>query len=309
VDTPQLDAFVAVVDIGSFTRAAARLNLSQPTVTTRVKSLEQGLGVTLLERLPSGVRPTPAGRQLLPYAREIISLTGRARHAISSDGQPHGCVDVGTVESLTSYRLLPMVEYLYRRYPKVQVSLHAGAGADAIAAVRDGRLDCAFVVGSPEEHEGLETQVLCPEPMVLVGAPGHLLTSGGPVTDDDLRSTPIIRADTRAGYQHQFEQALRLMDGPDRPRVFDLDSIDAAKRSVALGIGMAFIPLVSVERELAEGTLAVIDWAPPFETWTQVVRRRTRTPNTALDALVAAALDVADEHVDPHLDDRVLAAG
>ncbi|MFC8172250.1 LysR family transcriptional regulator [Streptomyces sp. NPDC057242] len=306
MDTPQLHAFVAVVDIGSFTRAAARLNLSQPTVTTRVKSLEQGLGVTLLERLPSGVRPTAAGRQLLPYAREIISLTGRARQAIVAGGQPHGRVDVGTVESLTSYRLLPMVEYLYRRYPNVQVALHAGAGPDAVAAVREGRLDCAFVVGSPEEHEGLETQVLCPEPMVLVSSPGHPVTGRGPVGGDVLRTTPIIRADTRAGYQLQFEQALGLLDGPDRPRVFDLDSIDAAKRSVALGIGLAFIPLVSVERELADGTLAVVDWVPPFDTCTQVVRRRTRTPNSALDALVATALDVAAEHLD---DDRVLAAG
>lgn len=304
MDTPQLAAFVTVVDIGSFTRAAARLNLSQPTVTTRVKSLEQGLGVTLLERLPSGVRPTAAGRQLLPYAREIISLTGRARHAIVSGGQPHGRVDVGTVESLTSYRLLPMVEYLYRRYPKVQVALHAGAGPDAVEAVREGRLDCAFVVGPPEEHEGLETQILCPEPMVLVSGPAHPAADGGPAAEDVLRATPIIRADTRAGYQLQFEQALGLA-GPDRPRVFDLDSIDAAKRSVALGIGIAFIPRVSVERELAEGTLAAVDWAPPFETWTQVVRRRTRTPNSALDALVAAALDVAAEHVD----DPVLAAG
>lgn len=305
MDTPQLDAFVAVVDIGSFTRAASRLNLSQPTITTRVKSLEQGLGVTLLERLPSGVRPTAAGRQLLPYAREIISLTSRARQAIDSGGQPHGRVDVGTVESLTSYRLLPMVEYLYRRYPKVQVALHAGAGADAIVAVREGRLDCAFVVGPPEEHENLETQVLCPEPMVLVGSPGHLLPSLARVGDDALRGTPIIRTDPHAGYQRQFEQAIGLLDGQDHPRVFDLDSIDAAKRSVALGIGMAFIPLVSVERELAEGSLATIDWAPPFDTWTQVVRRKTRTPNTALDALVAAALDVAAEH----LDDRMLAAG
>ncbi|NXY94237.1 LysR family transcriptional regulator [Streptomyces sp. BR123] len=297
MDTPQLHAFVAVVDIGSFTRAAARLNLSQPTVTSRVKSLEQGLGVTLLERLPSGVRPTAAGFQLLPYAREIISLTGRARQAIVADGRPHGRVDVGTVESLTSYRLLPMVEYLYRRYPDVQVALHAGAGPDAVAAVREGRLDCAFVVGSPEEHEGLETQVLCPEPMVLVSSPG-CPAARSRVGEDVLRTTPIIRADTRAGYQLQFEQALGLLDGPDRPRVFDLDSIDAAKRSVALGIGMAFIPFVSVERELAEGTLAAIDWAPPFETWTQVVRRRTRTPNSALDALVATAMDVAAQHLD-----------
>ncbi|MFE7131728.1 LysR family transcriptional regulator [Streptomyces sp. NPDC057638] len=304
METPQLDAFVAVVDIGSFTRAAARLNLSQPTITSRVKSLEQGLGVTLLERLPSGVRPTPAGHQLLPYAREIISLTGRARHAITSDGQPHGSVEVGTVESLTSYRLLPMVEYLYRRFPKIQVSLHAGAGTDAVAAVRDGRLDCAFVVGPPEEHEGLDTEVLCPEPMVLVAHPDHLLSDRGRISGDDLRSTPIIRADSRAGYQIQFERALGLGDEPDRPRVFELDSIDAAKRMVALGMGVAFIPLVSVERELAEGTLATIDWVPPFETWTQVVRRRTPTPNAALEALVSAAVEVAAEH----LDGRVLAA-
>ncbi|MFJ4962280.1 HTH-type transcriptional regulator YofA [Streptomyces sp. ADI96-02] len=299
MDTPQLDAFVAVVEIGSFTRAAARLNLSQPTVTTRVKSLEHGLGVSLLERLPSGVRPTPAGVQLLPYAREIISLTARARQAISSDGEPHGCVEVGTVESVTSYRLLPMVEYLYRRYPKMQVSLHAGADADAITAVRDGRLDCAFVVGSPEEHEGLETQVLCPEPLVLVGSPSHSLVGRGQVADADLRNTPIIRADSRAGYHNQFEEALGPRGEADRPRVFELDSVDAAKRSVALGIGMALMPLVAVERELGEGALAAIDWVPPFETFTQVVRRKANVSHAALSALVAAALDVAAEPMDP----------
>ncbi|MFJ1797978.1 MULTISPECIES: LysR family transcriptional regulator [unclassified Streptomyces] len=299
METPQLSAFVAVLEIGSFTRAAARLNLSQPTVTTRVKSLEQGLGVSLLERLPGGVRPTPAGAQLLPYAREIISLTARARQAVSADGEPHGCVEVGTVESVTSYRLLPMVEYLYRRYPKMQVSLHAGADADAITAVREGRLDCAFVVGSPEEHEGLETRVLCPEPLVLVGSPSHALVGRGQVADAELRNTPIIRADSRAGYHDQFEEALGTRAEVDRPRVFELDSVDAAKRSVALGIGMALMPLVAVERELGEGALAAIDWVPPFETFTQVVRRKASVSHAALSALVAAALDVAAEPMEP----------
>src|SRR5262245_59289899 len=78
MNTHQLSTFVAVVEVGSFTRAAAHLGISQPTVTNRIKTLEQALGTPLLERLPTGVRPTGAGRELLPYAREIVALTDRA---------------------------------------------------------------------------------------------------------------------------------------------------------------------------------------------------------------------------------------
>jgi DNA-binding transcriptional LysR family regulator len=298
MDGPQLDAFLAVVDIGSFTRAAARLRLSQPTVTTRIKTLEQFLGTTLLERLPGGIKPTPAGIELLPYAREIVSLSRRAREAVTSNGQPHGRVDVGTVESLTNYRLLPLIEYMYLRYPKVQISMHSSACGDTLAHVRDGRLDCTFFVDSIDSaRDDLESKVLCPEPLVLVGGPNHLLVDRAEITHEDLRSATMIRADNRAMYHVQFERTIGLTDAAERPRTFELDSIDAAKRSVAVGIGMALLPLIAVEQELADGRLHRINWTPPFEAFTQIAWRRDGGANSALDALVSAAVQVVDEQV------------
>lgn len=296
MDAPQLAAFVAVVDIGSFTRAAARLKVSQPTVTTRIQALEQSMGVKLLERLPRGVKLTSAGAELLPYARDIIALTDQARKAVSSDGQPHGRVDVGTVESLTNYRLLPLIEYLYLRYPKVQVSMHSSACGETIARVRDGRLDCAFFVDSAGDRDDLETRILCPEPLVLVGGPDHLLVGRTTVDDDDLLNATLIRADTGANYHVWFERIIGLDVVEERPRIFELDSMAAAKRSVANGLGMALLPAIAVQQELRTGELRRVEWDPPFEVYAQVAWRRDGR-SAAVRALVDAATRVVEEQV------------
>jgi DNA-binding transcriptional LysR family regulator len=298
VDTRHLEAFIAVVDIGSFTRAAVRLDLSQSTVTTRIKMLEQSLGATLLERLPRGVKATTAGAELVPYARQIIALSERAQYAISSGGQPHGRVDVGTIECLTNHRLLPLIEYLYLRYPKIQLSLHSPRDADAVSLVRDGHLDCAFVIDAMQDHEDLETRVLCPEPLVLVGGHGHTLLDRADITPDDLRGATLVKSDNCAAYHARFERTIGLPDAVDGVRMFELDSISAAKRSVANGMGMALMPKVSVSDELADGTLRPIPWTPPFDTYTQVVWRRHNGSNAALTALVSAAVQVVQEQLD-----------
>ena len=296
MDTAQLAAFVAVVDVGSFTRAAARLDVSQPTVTTRIQALEQAVGARLLERLPRGVKLTPAGADLLPYARDIITLTEHARQAVISGGQPHGTLEVGTVESLTTYRLLPLVEYLYLRYPNLRISMRSSACGETIAKVREGRLDCAFFVDSTVARPDLETTVLCREPLVLVGAPDHLLVGRAAVADDELLNATLIRADNGADYHQRFERIIGLGVVDDGPRIFELDSITAAKRSVANGLGMALLPAVAVRDELANGTLCRIDWAPPFEVYTQVAWRRG-VRSTAVRALVDAATQVIEDQV------------
>ncbi|WP_084431793.1 LysR family transcriptional regulator [Kibdelosporangium aridum] len=289
METRQLEAFVTVIDTGSFTRAAARLDLSQPTVTTRVKALEQGLDTLLVDRLPSGIRPTAAGAEFLPYAREIIALTARARSAVAADGQPHGRIDIGTVAALTTYRLLPVVEYFYLRYPRVQLSMHPPACGEAITHVKDGRLDCAFLVDTVMDYPDLATKVLCREPLALVAGPDHALLDQTGVTTEQLLATALIRADTSGEYHLRFDSTLG-----QQPRTFELDSIDAAKRSVANGMGVALLPAIAVAQELRDGKLGLVDWTPPFETYTQIVWRRDSV-NAALDALVDAVVEVVGE--------------
>ncbi|GAB7046437.1 LysR family transcriptional regulator [Catenuloplanes indicus] len=305
MELPQLEAFVTVAEVGSFTRAAARLSVSQPTVTSRIKTLEQQLETRLLERLPAGVRPTSAGVQLLPYAREIMSLTARARRAVRSDGEPHGRVHVGTVGALTTHRLLPVVEYLYLRYPKVQVSMHA-LGGDPLGEVRDGRLDCAFFVDTVQSREDVEVRVLCREPLLLVAGRGHFLLGPDTVTAAQLGRSTLIRCDRSASHQVDFERMLGWTDGAgDSARLIELDSIDAAKRGVANGMGMALLPEVAVAEELASGELHRVAWTSPFETFTQIAWRAEGLGNPALDVLVGAATQAISEQLG---DDELLAA-
>jgi len=213
VETRQLEAFLAIVDIGSFTRAAARLHLTQSTVTARIKALEQELGSKLLDRRSSGITPTTAGAELLPYAREIVALTARARDALGSGGEPHGRLNVGTIESLTNYRLLPVIEHLYLRYPKVQISMHSPPLGEALSQVRVGQLQCTFFIDSLQDRDDLEVKVLCSEPVTLVCGRHHRLAGRPTVTDADVRHLTLVRADNNADYHVRLEHALHVTGG------------------------------------------------------------------------------------------------
>ncbi|GAA3858472.1 LysR family transcriptional regulator [Saccharothrix violaceirubra] len=297
METRQLLAFTTVVQTGSFTKAAATLNCSQPTITTRIKALEETLGVPLFRRLPRGIQMTSAGVELLPFARNIITLTDKARKAITMNGEPHGKLVIGSAQSLTDYRLLPLIEYMCWRYPSVQISLHSWNTRTNLTSVRDGRLDCTFFIGSVEPHEGLETTVLCPEPLVMVAGPTHALTRRSVITEDELRGSTLIRAENGASYYEQFEQALGLGETETRAPVLALDSIDAAKRAVASGLGISLVPEVTVAAELADGRLCRLPWVPPFRVYTQFAWRQDNATNPSVTALVSAAAQVVSEQV------------
>jgi DNA-binding transcriptional LysR family regulator len=295
MEVRQLEAFLAVVDIKSFTGAATRLHLTQPTVTARIKALEQEVGSMLLNRRSSGITLTTAGAELLPYAREIVALTARARNALGSGGEPHGRLDVGTIESLTNYRLLPVIEHVYRRYPRMQISMHSPPAGDALSQVRAGHLQCAFFIDSAQDHDDLAIKILCPEPLALVCGRHHPLAVRPMVTDADLRDATLVRSDNNADYHLRFEHAVHVTGAEQRPRLFELGSIDAAKRSLANGMGVALMPTVAIEQELARGQLCRLNWIPPFTTFTQVAWRRKGSPNAALTALVATAVQAIEE--------------
>ncbi|MDX8052925.1 LysR family transcriptional regulator [Lentzea sp. BCCO 10_0798] len=295
METRQLLAFTTVVQTGSFTKAAATLNCSQPTITTRIKALEEALGVVLFRRLPRGIQMTSAGVELLPFARNIINLTEKARKAITMNGEPHGKLVIGSAQSLTDYRLLPLIEYMCWRYPSVQLSLHSRNALNNLNSVRDGQLDCAFFIGAIEPREGLETTVLCPEPLVMVAGPNHMLTQRQSLAEDDITSSTLIRAENGASYHELFEHSLGYDD--TRAPVLELDSVDAAKRAVASGLGIALMPEVTVSSELADGRLVRLPWSPTFRVYTQFGWRQDNSTNPAVTALVSAAAQVVSDQV------------
>ena len=265
-----LVTFEKVADVLSFTRAAADLGYAQSSVTGQIRSLESSLDVELFERLGSRIRLTEAGERLLPYARRMAELAEEAQAAVASAGDPSGTIAVGTMESLTSYRLPPLLEYFHHRYPKVRLTLRPTLGDATRQALRQGTYDVGFLMEPDTEHEGLESEVLAPEPLVLVAGPGHPLAGRTGLTSADLAAAHLVGTEPGCPYRDLFEEELREW----APPFMEFGTIEATKRGVTSGLGVALLPRVTVAEELASGTLIALDWEAPFTLFTQLAWRR-----------------------------------
>ncbi|MEU5957371.1 LysR family transcriptional regulator [Streptomyces sp. NPDC047525] len=269
-----LVTFEKVASVLSFTQAAAELKYAQSSVTSQIRSLESSLGTELFDRLGSRIRLTEAGERLLPYARQIIELTEEARAEVADAGEPSGAIAVGTMESLTSYRLPPLLELFHHRYPKVQLSLRPTLGDETRHALRQGTYDVGFLMERETTHAGLETEVLAEEPLVLVCAPTHPLAGhgGDSLATGDLAAVQLVGTEPGCPYRDLFEDELRVRNGAPPP-FMEFGTIEATKRGVAGGLGVALLPRMAVRDELASGVLVALPWEPPFVLHTQLAWR------------------------------------
>ena len=159
MDASDLRIFEAVARLGGINRAAADLHTVQSNVTTRLRLLEQELGVRLFDRSRRGVTLTAAGQRLLPYALKVRDEIDNARRAVVDDGVPRGPMTIGSLETTTAVRLSPMLASYVAAYPEVDVTLRAGTTDELIEAVLRRGLEGAFVCGPVDHPELIEETV------------------------------------------------------------------------------------------------------------------------------------------------------
>ncbi|CCK28277.1 LysR family transcriptional regulator [Streptomyces davaonensis JCM 4913] len=261
-----LVTFEKVATVLSFTRAAAELAYAQSSVTSQIRALESSLGTELFDRLGGHIRLTEAGERLLPYARQLIELAEEARAAVTGAEEPTGSLVVGTMESLTSYRLPPLLELFHHRYPKVRLALRTTIGDETRQALRQGTYDLGFLMEEETAHPGLESEVLAVEPLALVAGREMDVSSTA-----DLLRHPLLATEPGCAYRDLFERELKSVSSS--VEFMEFGTIEATKRAAAAGLGIALLPEVTVAAELAEGSLVRLDWEPPFTLRTQLAWR------------------------------------
>ncbi|MFJ3584788.1 LysR family transcriptional regulator [Streptomyces sp. NPDC090127] len=275
MDLKQLTTFHRVATLLSFTRAAADLKYAQSSVTAQVKSLEVALGVELFERLRGRIRLTPAGERLIPYAEQILSLVEEARDRTTGQGEPSGVLTIGTMESFTSYRMPPVLEYFHHRYPRLQLALRPSLCQDTCESLRQGTFDLGVLMEPETEHPGVVTEVLGSEPLVAVAAPGHVLADTRHLTTADLRAVPILAPEPGCSYGAMFEAELNDRAAEPVP-LLQFGNIESIKRGVSAGLGISVLPAMAVAAEVEAKSLTVLDWTAPFEVYTQIAWRYGR---------------------------------
>ena len=235
MDIRDLEIFRCVAEVGSITRAAERLHRVPSNISTRIRQLEEDLGVELFLRQGKRIIITSAGRGLLVYSERILTLVQEARETLQ-DSIPHGRLNLGTMESTAAIRLPePLAEY-HHRYPQVILELSTGSTRQLVVQVLSGELTAAFVADPPQD-ERLDSIKVFTEELVLIAEAGHPKIRS---PKDLLRPTMLAFA-SGCPYRRRLEEWFEA-SGAHLERIVEFASSHTILGCVVAGMGVALLP-------------------------------------------------------------------
>ncbi len=258
---PWLQVFLAVAEHKSFNRAARALLLSQPAVSQRIRQLEKVLGVPLFRRTPRGVELTPAGEELLYYARQVRRLLMVAESRITDPASTQQRrLLLGMTPTLTLYRLPLWLKHFHEQYPHVRVQVRTDTTPRLVQSVRYHNLYLALVEGELPHEQGVSSLLLGEIPFVILAPAQEPWVRHRQLPLEALDQQPFISRPPEAQTRRWLD-VLFTAKGVRPNLVAELDSPESIKRAVAQGVGVTLLPRCMVE-DVDARALHVIDIMP-----------------------------------------------
>ncbi len=292
MDLRQLEYFVAVVEEGNFTRAAARVHVVQSAVSAAIKTLERELGAVLLERSSKRVALTGAGEALLPKARAVLDAADEAREAVAQvEGGLTGTVRVGTLTAMTLIDLPALLGEFHRRHPGVLVRTSAATSGSQglVEQLLDRRLDLSFVSLPGEVPDGIVLDDLAHSVMDLVVPHGHPLAARTEVPIGDLAGMDFIDSPLGYGNRAVVDRAFAAGAVPRRVTL-EMSDIFTGVDYVRHGLGIALLPGYVLRG--AEGVTTLRVTGADLRWPLGLARPAGRTPSAAARALIEVVHEV-----------------
>lgn len=261
----RLSVFQCVVDTGGFNAAAMRLGIAQPSVGAHIKALEAQVGQPLFRRR-RGSKPqlTKAGEALYDYAIETLRRSAQASHTLADLRRAQAReITIAAHRDVASNFLSLHLASFARRSPKTRVVTRIGTIEEVLAMVRDDAVDLAlFLAAGPVS--GLQSEVLCEEPLGVVVAPSHPLAGQKRVTAQELEGHAFVGGLGNSSYARMIEKALRRIGLTRYDVTMELQESNAVKKMVRHGAGAACLPLCTADEEITAGTLVRVDLREPL---------------------------------------------
>ena len=281
MESEDLAVFLAVAEAGSIGRAAERLHIVQSAVTTRIRKLEEGLGVLLFRCHARGVALTAPGEALLPFARQVTHLLAEARQAVVDGDTPKGRLLLGAMETTAALRLGTRLAAFATRHPAVELTLRTGTTAEMIAQVLHQELEAAFICG-PVSHPQLLIQPMFQERLVAVAAPGvpdlAAATASGRVR--------ILVLRRGCSYRQRLEDLLARR-GVAVVQVLEYGTFDAILACVSAGMGLTLLPAALLDQWSARHAVSTLPLpGREGEAETVLVRRTQSYVSAAMRAFL-----------------------
>ena len=256
MDFDQLETFIEVARLASFSRAAEKRFRTQPAISSQIRSLEEEVGAKLLDRSGGKVSLTASGKLFLKFAEDTLDVRKATITAIAeTERVPRGEIVVGANEGTCLHILPEVFAHFKKQYPDVSVSIRRADYAKVLESVIDNSVDFG-VVSLPVNDNRLTAVLIHKDELVAIAPPKHPLARLKSASAEDIVQYPLVMpkvGHTRDALDNLFHQ--RKL----KPRyAMELDSSELLKRFVAVDVGVGFIPRSNVEEDVKANVLAAI---------------------------------------------------
>jgi DNA-binding transcriptional LysR family regulator len=254
-----LRTFHLVATERSFTRAARALALSQPAVSAHIRALEQIYGLPLFQIQRRRAFLTPEGEALLTYTERIFNLVGEAEHAIAAThGLERGRLSLAASPTIAVHLLPPVLRDFRLKYPGIRVHLSVAPSEEVVAKVLANRIPLGLVEAVFSHNREVVIRPFATDQMVLIAPPDHPWTLAGRVSRIELKRTAILRREPESGLRilldHLLEEA-----GLNLETAMELGTTEAIIAAVRNGVGVAWVPGITVARDVELGELGIVE--------------------------------------------------
>lgn len=263
-----LQYFVTLADLRHFSKAAEACFVSQPTLSTQIKKLEEELGVQLIERSPRNVMLTPAGEEIAARAQRVLTDIEQIRVLARRSSNPaQGSLRLGLFPTLAPYLLPHIVPGLRARYPQLRLQLAEEKTGDILQLLQRGSLDAALLA-LPVADTDVEIEILFNEPFVVALPSQHKLAGKKRIHLSDLRGSELLLLEDGHCLREHALEVCALAGAHERVD-FHASSMETLRQMVAAEVGITLMPLLAVKPPIAKTSNLVIrpfSGSAPFRT-------------------------------------------
>ena len=260
IENFKLKVFRVVADTLNFRRAADELHLTQPAITSQIKSLEEGLVIALFDRISRDIRLTPAGTTLLQYVRQIEAISNDAVAALATFGGQEGIeISIGASHTIAVYLLPRLLLTLQKDWPKLRIHIMGGSTNEILHALTMHQIGVGLIE-APAFRPDLKIEVFGEDELALIVRPDHRWAEKTELRAAELVQEPILLREVGSGMRKFVEEYLEK-NGVLRQQLrtsIDMNSTEGILAAVEAGLGIGFVPCAVLDKALMTGSVKVI---------------------------------------------------
>lgn len=298
MDFKNLNTFIQVVELGSFTRAGEKLGYSQPTVSFQIRQLEEELGVQLFDRINHSISLTSQGKEVLTFAYEICQKVSDIEEHLKNNQEVRGTVRIGMADSMCSWLLDGQFATLRRQFPGIKLQIMTASTEGILQLLDQNEVDLAYTL---DRHVYHRDYVIAGEERIdthFVTAADDPFVNLGPISMSELVGLPCILTEQGMSYRRLLEQHLAQHSLQIDP-ILEIGNTDLICRLVEKGIGIAFLPDYVTEQAVKERKLAKLQVEGlSIEIWKQLLYHRNKSMTPPIKTVMSFILKKLNQEND-----------